>query len=380
MYSYKDGYINPVRVLDFYNDMKTDSEIIEECMKFASGFQPRTVIFDGKDWLIDRAILLPSNTTVIVDGVKIKQKDLMFDAIFRGDNFEIDPKNPNGFPLKIHPISNIRILGKNGAILEGPDVLPRMMHPTMGEEQVMVGDYWGWRNFQVTLSRCTNFELAGFTYKKPRSWANSFDRCSYGYIHDLDIVSEVKNGDGVNLRLGCHHITIENIKGHTSDDLIALNTTTIGTTYPCSRYVYPLDPSSYLINEGEDIRERDIHDITVSNVYSSTSLYSHAIALLSRHGHQIYNVYINNVIDGNPISESKRLAIIGSYKGYGSGYNPGDMHDIKINHIVSNSSKHAIVFNDPVKNVWINNVIQNRPDGDVLFTVDPEGITMTNCK
>jgi hypothetical protein len=108
MYSYKDGYINPVRVLDFYNDKKTDSEIIEECMKFASGFQPRTVIFDGKDWLIDRAILLPSNTTVIVDGVKIKQKDLMFDAIFRGDNFEIDPKNPNGFPLKIHPISNIR--------------------------------------------------------------------------------------------------------------------------------------------------------------------------------------------------------------------------------------------------------------------------------
>lgn len=374
----QERYDNVVRVMDFYSPGKTDSEIINECMSFASGFKIRTIVFDKKDWYIDRAVLLPSNTTVLVDGVLIKQNNLMFDNIFRGDNFVLNPADPHGFPLKINPISDIRIIGMNAAKLEGPDILPRMMHPTMGNEQEMVGDYWGWRNFQVCLSRCTNFELAGFTYTKPRSWANSFDRCSYGYIHDLDITSTVKNGDGVNIRLGCHNITIENIKGHTSDDLVAINSVTLGTTYPVLRYVYPLDPSSYLIDEGEDIRERDIYNITISNIQSSTSLYSHAVALLSRNGHKIYNVHIYNITDGNPVSKSDRLAIVGSYKGYSSGYIPGDIHGIRINHIVSNSAKKAIVFNDPVRDVWMNNVIQNRADGVVLDAVDINGITVTN--
>ncbi len=369
---------NVIRVMDFYNTNKTDSEIIDECMSFVSIFNSRTVIFDQKDWHIDRAILLPSNTTAIVDNVMIKQNNLMFDNIFRGDNFELDPANPNGFPVKINPISNIRIIGKNSAKLEGPDILPKMMHPTMGNEQEMVGDYWGWRNFQVCLSRCTNFELAGFTFTKPRSWANSFDRCSNGYIHDLDITSTVKNGDGVNIRLGCNNINIENIKGHTSDDLVAINSMTLGLTYPVLRYVYPLDPSSYLMNDGESIKDRDIYNITVSNIRSSTSLYSHAVALLSRNGHKIYNININNIIDANPISQSNRLAIVGSYKGYSSGYQPGDLHNIRINHILSNSAKKAIVFNDQVKDVWVNNVIQNRPDGVVLDAVTESGIKVTN--
>ncbi|HBN83699.1 MAG TPA: hypothetical protein DDZ89_07620 [Clostridiales bacterium] len=380
MFCNQDWNNNVVRVMDFYNWQKTDSQIIDECLKFSSGFTSRTIVFDRRDWNIDQAILLQDNTTVIVDGVMIKQNNLMFDNIFRGDNFEIDPQNPNGFPLKIRPITNIRIMGKNGAKLEGPDILPKMMHPTMGNEQEMVGDYWGWRNFQVCLSRCTNFELAGFTYTKPRSWANSFDRCSYGYIHDLDITSTVKNGDGVNIRLGCNNIVIDHIKGHTSDDLVAINSMTVGISYPSSRYVYPLDPSSYLIGEGEDINERDIYNIIVSNVLSSTSLYSHGVALLSRNGHKIYNIHIHDIIDGNPVSSSNRLAVIGSYKGYSSGYVPGDMHNIRINHVVSNSAKKAIVFNDPVKDVWINHVIQNRVDGVVLDAVDSEGITVTNSK
>ncbi len=373
-------YENMVRVMDFYNEKKTDNEIIDDCMNFLSGFVTRTIVFDQRDWLIDRAILLPSDTTVIVDGVTLKQKNLMFDNIFRGANFEIDPENPYGFPIKIHPISNIRILGKNKAKLEGPDILPRMMHPNMGVEQEMVGDYWGWRNLQVCLSRCTNFELAGFIFKKQRSWANSFDRCSFGYIHDLDITSTAKNGDGVNIRLGCHDITIDNIKGYTSDDCIAINSGGVTTEYPSSQYVFPNIPSNYLLKEGsEDIRDRDIYNITVSNILSYSHLQHRVVALLARAGHRIYNIYINNIIDGNPVSDKlDRIALIGSHTGYGGGYIPGDIHHMRINHVICNSARKAIDFNDPVEDIWINDVVQNRIDGVLLNAVNPEAVTVTN--
>ena len=373
-----ESYDNAVHVTNFYNPLKTDSEIISDCLSFMSNFNERTIIFDEKNWNIDEAILLPSNTTVIVDGVMIKQNDEVFDNIFRGDNIVLDPSNPNGFPKIVKPISNIKILGKNSAKLEGPDVNARMMHPTMHTEQYMVGDYWGWRGFLVTLSRCSNFELAGFIYTKQRSWANSFDRCCGGHIHDLEITSSVKNGDGVNIRLGCNNIKIENIKGDTSDDLVAINSAIAGVIFPVDKYVYPLEPSNYLINEGENIRDRDIYNITVANIETATSLYSSGVALLSRHGHKIYNVLISDIIDANPISKSTRLSIVYTYRGYGGGYVSGDLHSIRINNIVSNSAKAAIVINDVVNDVWINKVTQNRADGIALEAVNMNGIALTN--
>ncbi len=200
-----------VRVYDFYDPAKTDSEAVDACLSFTALLARRVILFDTKNWLIDRAVLLPSDTTVIVDGVTIKQANGVFDNIFRADNFTLDPADPNGFPLGVAPVKNIRILGLHNARLEGPDVNARMLHPVLGEVQDMVGDFWGWRGFQISLSLCTGFEIGGFTVVRQRSWAMSFDRCAEGHIHDCAFYSEVKNGDGINIRAGCHHIAIENI-------------------------------------------------------------------------------------------------------------------------------------------------------------------------
>ena len=65
----------------------------------------RTVVFDGKDYFIDEAIILTSNTHVIVDGCKIKQNDKVFDNIFRGENVIINPDDPYGYTAgDIHDI------------------------------------------------------------------------------------------------------------------------------------------------------------------------------------------------------------------------------------------------------------------------------------
>ena len=63
-------------IKDYVKGAKSDSEAIENCLAEAQKETgPATVIFDGKDYLIDRAILLPSEVTVIVDDCTIKQND-----------------------------------------------------------------------------------------------------------------------------------------------------------------------------------------------------------------------------------------------------------------------------------------------------------------
>ena len=70
---------------------------------------------DGRDyWLLDRAILLPENTTVILQNCKIKLSDKCRDNFFRSANCGIGIE-------EIKPLSNIHIRGEGNAVLEGAD-------------------------------------------------------------------------------------------------------------------------------------------------------------------------------------------------------------------------------------------------------------------
>jgi hypothetical protein len=367
-------------VYDFIDGVKTDSEVIKECLQFASIFNDKTIIFDQKDWFIDEAILVPANTTIIIDGVMIKQNNEVFDNVFRSDNFQIDSANPYGFPLSIQPLNNIKIIGKNGAKIEGPEINKKLVHPTYGEQDA-TGDYWGWRTLQILLARVSGFEIAGLNYTKQRCYANLFDRCSYGYIHDLNITSTVKNGDGVNIRLGCHDIRVENIYGSTSDDLVAINSLSFGTTYPYgTNYIYPITPGDYLIGQGETIEDRYIYNISVKNITLNTPYLSQGVAFLSRNHHKIYNIQLENIIDGNAIGTSDHLAMVGTYaNAYNSlGYNAGDLNKVRVNNVISNTAENAIAINDIVADFWINKVKQNRSDGAVISAVNMTGVTLTN--
>lgn len=76
--------MNNVLYVSKYRGGVSDDEAILCCMADAAAFSERTVIFDGEDYLISNAVLLPSNTTVIIDGCAIKQSDEAFDNVFRG--------------------------------------------------------------------------------------------------------------------------------------------------------------------------------------------------------------------------------------------------------------------------------------------------------
>lgn len=396
-----------IHVHDFLKEGKTHSESIRDCLNFVSVFEHRTLIFDKINWKLDEAIVLPSHTTVIIDGVILKQNDYVFDNVFRADNMVLDENDPNGYPLSMEQACDIKILGKNGACIIGPDRVHMVMHPSFPEgkaaegdywgrfevkEQPLEGDYWGWRNFQIQFSMCSDFELGGLTFYQQPSWGVVMARCQNGYIHDLEFHSTTKNGDGINVRCGCSHILIENIKGDTTDDLIAINSGAPGkkVQYPRGdrdRYIYPNIPSDIMGDLGETIEERYIHDITVQNVYSHAVS---GVALLCRGGHKIFNILIQNVYDMHTAPFVHTLYggdgnnLISSYPDYGvESYTPGDMHNVRINNVVCHHFKNAVAIYDVGENIWIHNVVQNRKDGLLLDYGNKEevreSIQLTAC-
>ena len=86
---------------DFIATDKTHSESIDEMLEFLSVFDARVIRFDV-DAHIDRAILLPSNTTVYVDNCTIWQNDDVFDNVFRSANVRDLPSDDYAEMIAAH--------------------------------------------------------------------------------------------------------------------------------------------------------------------------------------------------------------------------------------------------------------------------------------
>ena len=347
-------------VKDFLKDTKSDSEAIEACFAAAKDVtESRTIVFDGKDYMIDRAIPIPSDTQVIIDNCTIKQNDYVFDNVFRGDNLIINGIDPYGTPIDVLPIHNIKIIGKGNAKVIGTDMPQTGYHPFFKEYQKMTGDFWGWRTLMFSFSFCDGFELSGVKLRQTMCWAVCFDHCQQCYVHDIDIRSDVKNGDGVNFRSGCHHCVAENITGFTSDDTVACTALSKGKCeQPLSKYLSPLEP----YNASHENIDGSIHHIRIHNIM--TGGFHHGVICLSAHGNQVHDIEISNVRE---TGEGGREATVKVYTGYGDGYRAGDIHDVKITDVVSEKAKYALMIACEIKNFETENIVQNNPDGKTYF-------------
>lgn len=357
-----------IRVYDFNDPLKTDSQVIRDCLSFASIFDYRTIVFDTKDWYIDEAILLPSNTTVRIDNVRIKQNDYVFDNVFRGDNLTIDEANPDHYPKRISELHNIKIVGSGSATIEGPDVNAQYTHPVEGLQD-KVGDYYGWRTLQVSFSKIKQIEICGIAFAKTRCWAISLDKCADFSIHDLSIVSDVKNGDGVDVRFGCHDFEIYNIEGSTSDDSVAMTTIDY---FPSGKYIFPMEPSAF---ENSDLtpEQLSIYNGKVKNIRTTGN--HHGVICLANSGRQVHHILIDGIIEPTP---STRESVVKLYAGYGSGYREDNIHTIRINDVLSKGASYAVQVAAKVEDVWFNKVVQHNENGSLHRIEHPSGIRITN--
>lgn len=359
-------------VRDFLQEGGTDSEAVRACLSRRRQFSGKcTVILDDRDWNLDEAVLIPSDTTIIVDGCTVRQNDLVFDNLFRGDNLILDPEDPWGTPLKVETLHHIRILGKNGARMEGCRINRRGWHPVFQEEQPMVGNDWGWRTILICLSKCESFEIAGFSISQTRCWALSFDCCSRGNIHHLHIESSVKNGDGVDFRSGCHHCRVSHITGNTSDDSVACTAILfLAGTFPVGHYLYPLEPAAVLLPP-DDLRHRDIHDIDISNIRTGGKY--HAVICLAAGGIQVYQISIRDIMEEAP---GDREAVVRIYTGYGTGYQDDDLHDISVENIVSRISQYGVYSTVKAERIRLSRIRQFKSGGEKYHLEVLEGISV----
>ena len=370
-----------VKVADFHKPGMTDSQCVRAALYATRNAQSRTIIFAGRDFLLNESVRLPSDTTVIIDNCMVKQADYTFDNVFCGDNFTVNPLDPYGDWLDMKPLKNVRIIGKGKAVVSGCDKNIRIYHPFFKEEQEGVGDFFGWRTHLFHFAGVENIEIGNLQIVQTRGWTLCFGMTKKAHLHDLDFDSRSKNGDGIDLRAGCSEFLIENITGYTKDDTVALNAGPVKyvANRPLSKYYYSNLPCvKFLCKPNFDPRDRDIHDVTIRNL--NVSGFYHAVILLSLNNTNIYNVKISNVRDAG----SRTISLVDFYTGhgYGGGYVPGNIHDVTVENVDGNSDhrptarKGAVVVQLPVANVTVRNV-RNRGTGDAVIVTHPEGVTIS---
>jgi len=343
-------------VKDYRKDGVTDSEAISACLKDANLNESRTIVFDGKDYYLDEAVVLDSRTHVIIDNCALRQNDLVFDNIFRGANVIVDPDAPYGYPLEVGDISDIKIEGRGDARLVGT-LLPRVAyHPGKDEYQRMTGDFWGWRTLMIQFAMGKNIEISGIALSHTMCWAITFEFCTEVYVHDVDIVAKVKNGDGIDFRSGCHHCRVENITGYTSDDTVActaLQTTARGV-YPNKKSVYPITVTGGLTRG----LSTDIHDITVKGI--KTGGLCHGMICLAANGNKVYDIDIS---DFDEAPDGARTSTVCIYTGYGTGYTAGDISNISIKNIHARQSRYALEIRADIRNITADGIVNDNAFG-----------------
>lgn len=415
-----------IYVTDF--PAKTDSESFELALNNLDDeriliIPPRrsTVDPDRHYWLIDRAILLPEDITVIMRNSTIKLSDRCRDNFFRTANCGLGIEFPE-------PIRNVHIRGIGHCELQGAD-RPRSTGdsdrtlknpcPHYDEDILRFADwlpddrrsegevnffdrhyysfgtdagdpnesqYGDWRNIGILFANVADFTVENIHLSHTHGWGMSFELCSHGHISHIHFDANMRlyadgmwqnceNEDGINLRHGCHHITVTDISGQTGDDLIAL-TTSIDKQY-CpedslrSTQVIPGDPTKYDVN---------IHDIIIRNVTGySTQCYT--IRLLSERGAQVYNVIIDGVMDTPPVGKGSNGGILMGIQDDNAVYGEDDIRDIIINNVVCSRRQGVLIWGN-LKDSIITNVRTTDPNYAAIHHVRENpfiNVKVDNC-
>jgi hypothetical protein len=169
--------------------------------------------------------------------------------------------------------------------------------------------------------------------------------CRWGRASELDfrMYGTLENQDGIDLRIGCEFITVENITGITGDDTVAL------TALPAKTD----QATAGLTVRGKSV---DIHDITIRNIISA-SHGNHLLRFLNENGARLYNVTVTDVKDtGEAISGA--AIIFGTTDPYlmKNPHAQGDFKNITVRNVISHAQR-ALDICEPCENLLIENVV-----------------------
>ena len=263
------------------SEYESDSKMLNEAIRLGKGgtvtippINPRT---EEPIYMIDEPLLLPSDITVVLDNCHLRLTPTAECNIFRNEMLYRE-----GYQTLAREQRNIRITGRGHAVLDGHghnDVF-EWSQKKDGRPSVYV-------NNLILLHNVDGFEISGLELRDQRWWAVNLLFCSNGYISDLTVRTDSKfsNQDGINLRVGCHHILMERLSGTSGDDFIALSA--IGL---CTEYLVE--------GKASDIAYVKIRDVIASSMHEAI------VALRANDSHKVHHIEITNVTESNHGNEN----------------------------------------------------------------------------
>ncbi len=229
------------------------------------------------------------------------------------------------------PVTDISIEGRNGALLDGGQFngLTERKAAEPGQPSILNNTFILFRNVK-------GFRVEGLHFTNPRYWNVTFYYCSEGRIADLvfDSANNAPNQDGIDLRLGCHHIEIEHISGSTGDDTVAL-----------TGLMHPIETRFHLSGICPDI-----HHVTMRNIHTEVTGGHGIIRLLCHDGVKLHHVDVEDIYDC--LMDTKRTVNQAAVRIGDRNYfsvraaHPWELHDVRVRNVKTNSPAAVKVYGD----------------------------------
>lgn len=325
----------------------TDIQRIQHAIDEASGTTNKVFIpsenSNGTNvWLLDSAILLPGNMTVILDNCTLQLSDKCRDNMFRSNNVGIGITDPSwNRSISIIGIGDVYLKGANNPRATGDSNRTLTLDPEKekkaGNWRVSYANDAGregikqkgdWRNILILMACVDGFKLKNVNIENAHAWAVSCERTINAEISNIrfncpenQIVNNnevfIANRDGIDLRHGCKNFRINDISGITGDDFIALSILGLYSENPEGGSLNSTMVSSRTWSGPED----DIEQIFITNIVCKSS--TRAVAIRANDIASINNVYINGLM----FHGGYNAMLVGG-KGYGHDSQPGKINNI----------------------------------------------------
>ncbi len=323
----------------------TDAEQIQNAITEAKKSGTNRVVISrhndrtGADiWNIDRTVFLPDDIELLIDNAHLRLADGVFCNMFANENLTKEISRTSAGEQK-----NITLRGIGNAILDGGTYngLSEKNSLQDGRPHISVNTtllFFNVSNLRVENLSVINQRWWGMTnifvhdavFRNIRFEAD-LSRIDSDGVHHPDEVPKtyneiyVKNADGIDLRIGCHDVLIENITGFTEDDTVAL--TALGG----------FERKLRLIVEGQST---DLHDVKIRNVASDSYMCA-VVRLLNDEGNKLYNIDIDgvtHVYSGKHTKRPEFVVRIGDMNYAKKHSTLGDTHHISVKNVYSHGA------------------------------------------
>ena len=335
-------------------------------------------VSDRTFWLIDAAILVPGEMTLIFENCKVKLSDQCRDNFIRSANCGIGIS-------EVLPLQNIHIAGVGKVVFEGAD------HPrasgdsgkvigqrTYGTDAGKAGESQNgdWRNHGILLANVSGFQIENIMVKDSHCWGITLEYCTNGTIRNIRFESTGKrlidgqlvtilNQDGLDLRRGCRNIVIDGIVGYSGDDLVAL--TGIKPKMP--------SPSGTLTTSGvcnfPEPERQDICNIVIRNVQGYCAGGHNIVRFLNSQGVKLHHILLDGLMDSSPEELRCAAALKIGDTNYGGLAAVGETYAIIVKNIYSRAQR-PINLVGSLSDSLIDGVLNLNPESEPCVIANPE--------